>query len=431
MTAAGLALGLAVAGCSDSSSGGSGSAGRFTYWSFWKQGEPQQKVLQNAIDSFTKDTGITVDVVWAGRDVVKKQIPAALHTNRFPDLFDQAADQIKPVLADQGATRDLSEVYRAPVTGEPGTTVQDIVPRKYVDSGGLKDKDGHPFLVPYTVTGDGLFYDPGALPAVAADPPKTWDDFTATLARIKVSGGMAPLTNDADQTWSNVYWMDYLLTRSQGPGTVKRLGSDRSGKAWKSADVLRQAQRVQNLVKAGDFLSGYDATAYPAQQKQWANGKAGFFLLSSWLPVEVAAYAKPGFTVASVPFPSVDGKPVRSEEVALDGFAITAKSKHAAEAEKFIAYFMNKSRLTAMATQAQSLSVRADIPAPPALAGIKASLDSVATITPFGDGTSELGTWGDKVYYPIFGDLFTGKIDARQFCDKMASAQAGYWKAQG
>ncbi|MCY4631727.1 MAG: hypothetical protein OXE75_12715, partial [bacterium] len=40
------------------------------YFSMWNEGEPQQEVLAGIIDSFEADTGVEVDVLWGGREIM-------------------------------------------------------------------------------------------------------------------------------------------------------------------------------------------------------------------------------------------------------------------------------------------------------------------------------------------------------------------------
>jgi raffinose/stachyose/melibiose transport system substrate-binding protein len=426
-------MALTSAACGDNESGG-GSAGsgskELTYWSMWKQGEPQQKVIAEAIDSFTRETGIKVNVQWIGRDVVKSNLPAALNTSRVPDLVDQASDQLKGIMGTQKQGRGLGSVYASEIPGEPGKKVSDVIPASYIDSLGLKTESGEPFMVPYTMTGVSLFYDAALLPDVAAKPPATWAEFEAALDKIKAGGKLAPLTADADQGWSDGYWTTYLITRELGPGGLRQLAQDKTGEAWRDPAVLKAAQRLEKLVKGGYFLGGYDASKAPEQQKKWAQGKAGFFLMGSWLPVEVQPYARSGITFASIPFPH-DG-PVRSEEIALFGFAVPAKAKHADAAGKFAAYFMNKDRVGKMASAAETLSIRKDVAAPASLAGVKAQIDAAPAFHSFGDGADDGAPgWGDKVYGPAVLGLIIGKTTAQQFVDTMVKTQAAYWKSQG
>ncbi|MBT2505673.1 hypothetical protein J7I98_07105 [Streptomyces sp. ISL-98] len=60
MSAAG-ALALGPTGCGGAAGSTSAGSGKeLTYWSMWKQGEPQQKALSAAIEDFTAETGIKV-----------------------------------------------------------------------------------------------------------------------------------------------------------------------------------------------------------------------------------------------------------------------------------------------------------------------------------------------------------------------------------
>ena len=51
-----------------------------TMWSMWANTEPQGKVLQEAADAFSAQTGATINIEWKGRDV-KTIIATALEAN--------------------------------------------------------------------------------------------------------------------------------------------------------------------------------------------------------------------------------------------------------------------------------------------------------------------------------------------------------------
>ena len=119
------ALAVAVAGALTACNGGGGEAAtgngeastELVYWSMWKQGEDQQKVLQAAIDEFETATGIKVKVQWAGRDVVK-QVAARLNAGDAPDLTEQDAGTIKGILGKVDGVKGLGGLYDTTVDGE-------------------------------------------------------------------------------------------------------------------------------------------------------------------------------------------------------------------------------------------------------------------------------------------------------------------------
>ncbi|MBA2890345.1 ABC transporter substrate-binding protein [Nonomuraea soli] len=431
LAAGALVLGLVTACGGDPAPQGAAQAAskELVYWSMWKQGEPQQVALQAAIERFTKDTGIKVSVEWAGRDVVKQKLPAALTTSKVPDVVDQSDDTIRPFMVTPGVARGLGKVYEADVPGEPGKKVKDVIPAKYTQSPALKLASGEPYMVPYSVAGIGLFYDAAALPEVAAAPPKDWASFTALLDRLKAGGAMAPITADGEQYWSDSYWMNYYLYRTIGADGLKAVAEDRTGEAWRKPEVLAAAQQIEKFARQGYLLKGYDASKYPEQQKNWAQNKAAFMIMGSWLPGEVGTYAKPGFKPASMPFPKVGG-PAQGEEVVQFGFAMPTKAKNVEAGERFIAHLTSKTFADDLARTASVLSPREDAVVPEALAGLKKQLDGVAATYPFAAGLSVPG-WADKVYYSTLGELFNGKLSAQEFVDKIAGVQAEFWKNQG
>ncbi|MGH8917156.1 MAG: hypothetical protein ACRD0H_02250, partial [Actinomycetes bacterium] len=104
-----------------------GGAADLTYWSMWKVGEPQQKVLAEAVADFEKETGLTVDVQWQGRDNLQKLVPA-LNTNSVPDLVDGPYVKAYPALVATDQARSLGAAYDLDVDGRK---VADLVPAKY------------------------------------------------------------------------------------------------------------------------------------------------------------------------------------------------------------------------------------------------------------------------------------------------------------
>ena len=71
-----MAGSLAACGGGDNAaSGGSDSAKKeeggkeLVYWSMWSEEEPQAKVIKEAVDKYTEDTGVKVDVQFKGRNV--------------------------------------------------------------------------------------------------------------------------------------------------------------------------------------------------------------------------------------------------------------------------------------------------------------------------------------------------------------------------
>ncbi|MET9182326.1 extracellular solute-binding protein [Kitasatospora aureofaciens] len=420
-TAAATALVLGLSACGGSTGGGDGKgATSFTYWSMWRAEEPQAQVLKTAIADFTASTGIKVDVNWAGRDVSKK-IGPAIAANQAPDLWDQANDAIFGAVASAGQARDLSPVLDMQVPGE-NTPVSAVIPAKYFDMLPKDPAGSNHYVIPYEVATTGLYYnsaDPdlsAAMPGVPAD----WSGLLKVCDALKAKTKPC-FASEGEDPWTNGLYFDYLL--NAGGVDVGKLSADRSGATWDAPAVLDAARKVEQLVKAGYLIPGYDATKYPAQETNWAAGKAAFYMNGSWVTSEVAKQIPAGWKFGSILPPGA-----KSPDASLFGFSVPKRAKHAEAAEKFIAFFMQKKTMSGMSTVALNVTPREDIPAPAELADAQKALSGETVRLPY-DGVA--GSWSSKVFEQNFLGLWHGGTTAEQFVAKCKADQVSYWQTQG
>lgn len=430
----GAALALSTTACggaTDASTAGqavdiSGSISGQTinYWSMWKDGEPQQKVIATAIADFEKETGAKVSVQWQGRSNTEKLVPA-LNTNNVPDLVDGTLAKLAPVIGETGQASPLTSVYSYEVDGKAASS---LIPEKFTSNGVFEGEDGQPWMVPYSISSDGIWFDAAKHPELKANPPATWDEFIEVLDTLK-AGGTAPIAADGDIAGYNSTWFVTSLLRLKGPGSFKALAEDKSGEEWDHPAVLEAAQKVETLVKGGYLNSGYNASKFPAQQQLWANGDAALILNGSWLPTESGSYAAPGFEYSSFQFPAIDDQPA-SARVDFIGFAVPAKSQNQAPAQRLAAFLLGTKYQNALGTEAKVLPVRQDAPVDPAVASVKAAIDAAPATHLQNDGVTFPG-YTEKVFFPRSDELFLGKITAAEFVAKMKDAQIQYWKDNG
>ncbi|MFJ2865806.1 ABC transporter substrate-binding protein [Kitasatospora sp. NPDC087314] len=414
-----VVLAAGASACGSGGTGGGAKAGGFTYWSMWRAGEPQAKVIQAAIDRFQSDTGIKVDVTWAGRDVTKK-IGPAIAARQAPDLWDQGADAVYAATAQAGQALDLSDVLGMEVPGE-GKKVSDVIPAKYLDAL-PKDPNGkNHYIIPYEVSSAGLFYnaaDPDLATAMPT-PPATWADFLKVCDALKAKG-RACLASDGELAWENGLTLDYLL--AAGGVDFSALSSDKSGAGWDNPAVLTAVKQVEQLVKGGYLLGGYDATKFPAQETNWSAGKAAFYSDGSWVTDEVAKQVPADWKMGAMLPPGAT-----NADSMLFGFSMPRTAKNVAPAQKFIAYFQQQKVLGGISTEAGNITPRPDIPAPAVLADVQKALDSAPVRLTYG---GVAGSYPTKVLNQNFLDLWHGKTSAEQFVSKMKSDQVSFWKSQ-
>jgi raffinose/stachyose/melibiose transport system substrate-binding protein len=412
------AVALTAAGCS-SASGGSSDSGEFTYWAMWKEGEAQQKVVAQAIADFEKETGIEVNVQWQGRDNLKKTVPT-LNTNKVPDLVDGSFAKTAPVLAETGQAKPLTEAYAADVDGEKASS---LIPEAYLEDDVLTvEGEDAPWMLPYSLTSDAVWFNKAAHPELVENAPKNWDDFLATMDEMKAAGE-TPIAIDGDVAGYNAYWYTSAMVGLAGPGSLREMAADKTGKAWDDPKALEAAQMIEELVEGDYFVDGYNASKWPAQQQVWADDKAVMLFNGTWIPTETGPYAADGFEYSSFPFPSL-GDTARADFV---GFAVPARAKNAENAQKFAAFFLNKKYQDALGSDAKIIPIRTDATVSEEMSTVKEALDAADSYYMQNDGISFPG-YTEKLLWPALSDLVLGKTDAKTFVETMKTGQVDYWK---
>ncbi|MER7582805.1 ABC transporter substrate-binding protein [Kitasatospora sp. NPDC097691] len=417
-TAAALVLG--VSACGSGSGSDAKAAGNFTYWSMWRADEPQAKVIKAAIDDFTAATGAKVNVTWAGRDIAKK-IGPAIAANQAPDLWDESDDKVYGTTAAAGQALDLSPVLQLQVP-EENVPVSQVIPAKYFDMLPKDPSGSNHYVIPYEVVTNAMFYN-AADPAVTAampTPPTDWAGLLKVCDALKAAG-KACIASEGEDPWTNGLFFDYLLN---GAGVnVSELSADKSGATWDNPAVLGAAQKVEQLVKGGHLIEGYDATKFPAQETNWTAGKAAFYMDGNYVTSEIAKQVPAGWKTASILPPTA-----KAPDAGLFGFAIPKRAKNAAAAQKFIAFFLQKKHLSGISTTALNITPRTDIPAPAELADVQKTLEAPTLRLSF-DGVG--GSWLPKVLNENYLDFWHGKTTAAQFVAKCKADQVTYWQTQG
>lgn len=438
LAAAGGAGLAALAGCGNGKGpGGSGGGDTFTYWSMWKEGEPQQEVFAEAIAAFTAETGIKVDVQWSGRDVLKQVVPR-LNAGNPPDLIDQGAPDIAAALGEAKGAADLSDLFATTITGEQ-KTISEVIPEPLKDK--LTGADGKPFVVPYEVIGSTMWFNAALDPGFADAPPTTWDDFLAAMTERK-SQGRTPIALDGDITDYCAYWLAWPLVRAGGPGTIAKAAADASGAAFNNEVWSSCTDAVGELIKGKFFPEGFNGTKFPTQQSAWADqsSKTNVILNGSWLPSEAGSSLSKsgkdpaGLKFGSFPFPQMTAqdKGAGVVEASPVGFAITAKARHADPAKKFVAWFMNRDRIAKIATVAKNLTPRTDVEAPPELAGYAKEYAEATSYVLFADGIAQTAAkWTTDVWQPAVGQFFGGALDTAGFRAQLTEKTVALHKAGG
>ena len=302
-----------------------GDGGSLVYWSMWEATEPQGKAIQAAVDQFTADTGISVDLQFKGRTGIREGLQPALDAGTNIDLFDEDIDRVNTTWGQY--LMDLEELSKA-VDYEATANAGLIAACREVGGGTLKS-------IPYQPNVFAFFYNQAIFDeAQITSVPTTWAELDAACAKIKEKGYTPITCDDAYITCMFGYHMSRLVGEPKTEEIVK-------GGQWDDPSVMATAQAYADFASKGYFSDTIASNVWPAGQNQeLAMGTAAMYLNGSWLPNEVKDMAGDDFVWGCFSYPALEGGTdgVDAANYGAQVLAINKDSQKAEDAFKLICY---------------------------------------------------------------------------------------------
>ena len=386
-----------------------GDGQSLVYWSMWEATEPQGKAIQEAVDKFTADTGIAVDLQFKGRTGIREGLQPALDAGTNIDLFDEDIDRVNTTWSQY--LMDLEELVKA--TDYEATANAGLMAAcREVGGGTLKS-------IPYQPNVFAFFYNKDIFEeAGVTEVPTTWEELDAACAKIK-EAGYTPITcDDAYITCMFGYHMSRLIGEPATETVVKE-GN------WDDPAVLKTAEAYADFASKGYFSETIASNVWPAGQNQeLAMGTAAMYLNGSWLPNEVKDMAGEDFRWGCFSYPAVDGgvDGVEAANYGAQVLAINKDSKNAEAAFQLIEY-ITKGEFDQKLSE-YSVGIPADTTNtewPALLADVKPVMDSLTTRYPWAAG-AEANADMTPIIKENFLNLCGGSIDAQGFVDALKAA---------
>lgn len=260
------------------------------YWSMWEATEPQAIAIKEAIDAYSKETGIKVDVQFKGRTGQREGLQAALDAGTQIDLFDEDIDRVNgswgSYLMDLEDFVKESDYEKTAIIGLMSAC-------REAGGGSLKS-------IPYQPNVFAFFYNKDLFDkAGIKEEPKTWEEFLTVCQKLK-DAGITPITcDDAYADCMIGYHMGRLAGEEKVVDIVK------NGK-WDDAVVEQTAKDYEELASKGYFSENIGSNVWPAgQNSELALGEVAMYLNGSWLPNEVKDMAGEDFKWGCFSYPAV------------------------------------------------------------------------------------------------------------------------------
>lgn len=393
----------------DSGSAAAPAGDGLVYWSMWEATEPQGQAIQEAVDKFTEDTGIPVDLQFKGRTGIREGLQPALDAGTAIDLFDEDIDRVNVTWG--AYLMDLEEMAAASNYEETANAGLMAACRE-VGGGTLKS-------IPYQPNVFAFFYNAAIFEEAGVDGvPATWDELLAACEKIKAAGYTPITCDDAYITCMFGYHMCRLVGEPETENIVKE------GK-WDDPSVLKTAQAYEELASKGYFSPTVEGNVWPAgQNNELALGTAAMYLNGSWLPNEVKDIAGPDFKWGCFSYPAVEGGTdgVEASNYGAQVLAINKDSQKAEDAFKLIEYITKgefDKRLSELSIGIPADTSNTEWPA--LLESVKPVMESLTVRYPWGAG-AEANADMTPIIKENFLKLCGGSISAQEFVDALKAA---------
>lgn len=301
-----------------------------------------------------KHPDVDVQLQFLENEAFKAKLPTLLQSNDVPDFFYSWGGGVLEEQSKTGALKDLTDVFDA-----DGGKLRQAYNASAID--GLSF-DGKVWAVPYRVSLVSFFYNKElfAKAGVKAEDIKTWDDFSATVKKIK-EAGIVPIAGGGGEKWPIHFYWSYLVMRNGGQAVfdAARKGE---GEGFMDPAIIKAGEQLAEFGKLEPFQPGYLGSTWPQALGVFGDGKAAIILGFDNTEANQRKNAGDGKGLAPenigrFAFPVVEGGAGKATDTlgGLNGWALTKNASK--EAIDFATFLTSKESEEKMATAGMILPV--------------------------------------------------------------------------
>jgi ABC-type glycerol-3-phosphate transport system substrate-binding protein len=306
----------------------------------WQGGTDAELWQKLEADFTAKNPGVTIrELVVTGQGDMRGPMRTALLGGEKVDIIINTWPAFRAELADAGILRPIDELWAS-------AGLDSALDQSWKDLGST---NGVTYGVNYTY-GDrsAIWYKKAHLEKAGVEPPKTWEEFLASIDKLKAAGFAAPIAMPA-KYWAHGEWFETLLLRTGGVEAASKLAAHEI--PWTDDIVKTTLKKYAELLKAGCcgtpeqmFAGDWD---YAADQIFTADA-SNYLMIGMWMNsrarndykleegVDYSIFQFPSLGLGHDDTSSVDAKEVSvttngANPAAADAFAVYMVSKEAAD----------------------------------------------------------------------------------------------------
>ncbi|SDK31086.1 extracellular solute-binding protein [Nonomuraea jiangxiensis] len=180
----------------------------------------------------------------------------------------------------------------------------------------------------------GLYYNAAKLTELGLQPPKTWAEFEAALAKAKAAGQVPLQLGNLDK-WPAIHVFGTVQSRDVPAEQIGTLAFGRKGASWNTPENVKAAEHLVGWVDKGYFNKGFNGQGYDAAWQAFGKGEGVFLIAGTWLLADLQQALGEDLGFILPPGATPDAAPVATGGTGLP-FAITAKSPNPDAAAAYI-----------------------------------------------------------------------------------------------
>jgi raffinose/stachyose/melibiose transport system substrate-binding protein len=346
IVALGAAAATALAGCSSTGDGGGGGTD-LTLWMTTQ--EPNQKAavdgLIEAFESENEDISITVEE--RSIDQHKDAMRQIAGTNSGPDIYWYwEGSGLGGELVDVGMSLDLTDYY-AEYGWEDRFTAASLGP--ITQYGGFHG-------VPWTLQGEGIYYNKELFAQAGVDEePATYDDLVAAAEKL-ADAGITPIEFGGTVNWHVMRLLDSLVETACGAEVADELNTGDGD--WGAEPCVTEAFTELKTWADGFFNEGYMGISNDDSSQLFFSGQAAMALEGTWFNGQVVDNGMDPENIGVFPFPTGTDRLYGFGE----GFYINAASSHPDESAAFLDFITSVDGQEIAGTNWGAMSVNQEVP---------------------------------------------------------------------
>lgn len=386
---------------------------KLVLWSIATESDSFNNAYKKAIADFeATHPDVKIEMQTFENESYKQKIKAAVSSNELPDIFYTWGGGFSADFVAADRVLCLDSYYGKYESG---------ISKAALGNATYNDKlYGVAYVTPVSL----CFYNKAMFDKVGASVPSTYEEFVNVCQKF-IDNGITPIGNSAKETWVLAMIHDGLTLKSAGPVNTAAAITGK-GVSYNSADFIKSATALTNLVKMGAFLESASANSNDEASEMFYAGTVPMYITGSWMAGSIYSSETVGnpddFDCFAIPVVnSANAKITDYMGGAADTLMVAKSSEHAdlaAEACFEIAKGVSKyAYLDGVGIPAWTVDYEAT--------GINAMTQKIASLCK--EATS-FTLWFDTLmsaddageYLSLLQLLYSGDVSPEEFCKKMA-----------